>query len=65
MKDLLLTFKTYLQKLIKIRDGNEVAGDRETLKILKKELEKGGLNENNKKYLHIATKTSILSKSIN
>ena len=45
MKDLLLTFKTYLQTLINIRDGNEVAGDRETLKILKKELEKGGIHE--------------------
>lgn len=43
MKDLLLTFKLYLQTLINIRDGNEVAGDRETLKILKKELEKGGI----------------------
>lgn len=48
MKDLLLTFKTYLQTLINIRDGNEVAGDRETLKILKKELEKGGLSVNSK-----------------
>lgn len=47
MKDLLLTFKTYLQTLINIRDGNEVAGDKETLKILKKELEKGGCNDKN------------------
>ena len=45
MKEKLLTFKLYLQTLINIRDGNEVAGDRETLKILKKELEKGGLND--------------------
>ena len=40
MKDILLTFKVYLQTLINIRDGNEVKGDRETLKILEKDLKK-------------------------
>lgn len=44
MKDTLLTYKLYLQTLINIRDGNEVKGDRETLKILEKDLE--GINEN-------------------
>ena len=38
MKDLLLLYKLYLQTLINIREGNEVAGDREVLKILKKDL---------------------------
>ena len=52
MKDIFLTFKLYLQTLINIRDGNEVKGDKETLKILKKELEKEGLNENSKKVVY-------------
>ena len=43
MKDILLTFKVYLQTLINIRDGKEVEGDKETLKILEKEIKK---NEN-------------------
>lgn len=38
MKDILLTFKVYLQTLINIRDGDEVLGDSETLKILKKDI---------------------------
>ena len=38
MKDTLLTYKLYLQTLANIRDGNEVKGDRETLKILEKDL---------------------------
>ena len=46
MKDTLLTYKLYLQTLINIRDGNEVKGDRETLKILEKDLE--GINESNR-----------------
>lgn len=44
MKRILLIYKLYLQTLINIRDGHEVKGDRETLKILRKEL-----IENNKK----------------
>lgn len=46
MKDLLTTYKVYLQTLINIRDKKEVKGDRETLKILKKDLE--GINESNR-----------------
>ena len=38
MKDRLLAYKVYLQTLINIREGNEVAGDREVLKILKRYL---------------------------
>jgi hypothetical protein len=43
MKDLILLYKLYLQTLINIRDNNEVKGDKETLKILKKELKKEGV----------------------
>lgn len=46
MKDILRTYKIYLQTLINIRDKKEVKGDRETLKTLEKELKKEGLNEN-------------------
>lgn len=41
MKNILLEYKIYLQTLINIRDGNEVKGDKETLEILEKRLEKG------------------------
>lgn len=44
-KDILLTNKLYLQTLINIRDKNEVKGDKEVLKILKKELKEGEINE--------------------
>ncbi len=47
MKDLLLTYKVYLQTLINIRDKKEVKGDKETLKILKKELKKEGIENEN------------------
>ena len=40
MKDILRTYKIYLQTLINIRDKKEVKGDRETLKILEKDLKK-------------------------
>lgn len=40
MKDIHLTYKVYLQTLINIRDKKEVKGDKETLRILKKDLEK-------------------------
>lgn len=40
IKELLLEYKIYLQTLINIRDGNEVLGDKETLEILEKRLEK-------------------------
>lgn len=43
MKDILRTYKIYLQTLINIRDGKEVEGDRKTLKILEKELKKEGI----------------------
>lgn len=43
MKDLILLYKLYIQTLINIRDNNEVKGDKETLKILKKELKKEGV----------------------
>lgn len=39
MKDLIILYKVYLQTLLNIRDGNEVAGDIDTLKILRKELD--------------------------
>lgn len=45
MKDILLTFKVYLQTLINIRDGKEVKGDKEVLKILENDLKKEGMNE--------------------
>ena len=40
MKDLITLYKLYLQTLLNIRDGNEVVGDKETLKILRKEIKK-------------------------
>lgn len=49
MKDLLLIYKLYLQTLLNIRNHNEVDGDRETLKILIKDLkDEGILEEKNK-----------------
>lgn len=48
MKNILLTYKVYLQTLINMRDKKEVKGDRETLKILKKELKKEGIEDETK-----------------
>lgn len=45
MKDLLLIYKLYLQTLLNIRNHNEVDGDRETLKILIKDLKDEGILE--------------------